>query len=276
MKKISILNLLFLIFANTYTFGQNVLKVEYKAIDSTQLFLHIQYPTNLIDGKSYAAMIFFFGGGWKVGSYFQFQKQADYFTSRGLITVLADYRVASRNETTPFDAVEDAKTAIRYLKLHHQILHIDSTKIIAAGGSAGGHLAAAADLTNLDSPNENLNISSRPCALVLFNPVFNNGPGEYGYDRIGERYPEISPFHNIKKGAAPTIVFFGTKDNLVSVESAQKYIDKLHQFGTKGELYLYKDQPHGFFNNGANYTETVRQADIFLEKLGYLHGKPNL
>ncbi|PWJ59501.1 acetyl esterase/lipase [Dyadobacter jejuensis] len=254
--------------------GQDSLKVVYKQIDSLSLNLRIYYPPNT--KKKNAAMIFFFGGGWNGGSYTQFLNQAKYFASRGLITILADYRVASRNKTSPFEAVMDAKSAIRYLRENKKELHIDGKKIIAAGGSAGGHLAAAADLTQLDEPGEDLKVSSRPNALVLFNPVYNNGPGQYGYDRIGDRYMEISPYHNIRKGAAPTIVFLGTQDKLIPVAVGEMYRDKLKSVGSRSELYLFEGMGHGFFNKGEPYTETVRQADRFLESLGYIKGPPTI
>lgn len=248
----------------------------YKKIDTLDLNLTIYKPAGFSANKNYPAIIFFFGGGWVNGNITQFKNQALYFASRGMITVLCDYRVSSRNHSTPFDAVADAKSAIRFLRSNARKLNIDSKRIAAAGGSAGGHLAAAADLTKLEDPSANLNVSARPDALVLFNPVFNNGPGEYGYDRIGERYPEISPFHNITKGAAPAIVFFGTKDKLVSVETAKSYKSKMEENGNRCELYFYEDQPHGFFNKGEYYIQTLRKADIFLESLGYIHGKPTI
>ncbi|MBE9461545.1 alpha/beta hydrolase [Dyadobacter subterraneus] len=250
--------------------------LTYKKIDTLDLNLTIYKPADFSTNKKYPAIIFFFGGGWINGNISQFKNQALYFASRGMIAVLCDYRVASRNHTSPFDAVADAKSAIRYLRLNATNLHIDPKRIAAAGGSAGGHLAAAADLTKLEDSSADRTISARPNALVLFNPVFNNGPGEYGYDRIGERYPEISPFHNITKGAAPTIVFFGTKDKLVSVETAKAYQSKMKQNGNRCDLYFYPEQVHGFFNKGEYYLKTLNQADIFLESIGYIRGKPTI
>lgn len=250
--------------------------VTYKKVDTLKLNLTIYNPVGFSPTKKYPVIIFFFGGGWINGSIKQFQNQARYFASRGMIAILSDYRVSSRNHTTPFDAVADAKSAIRYLRLNSAKLNIDPNRIAGAGGSAGGHLAAAADLTKIEEPSADTSISARPNALILFNPVFNNGPGEYGYDRIGDRFPEISPFHNITKGAAPAIVFFGTKDPLVSVKTAQSYKLKMEQNGNRCDLFLYPDQVHGFFNKGEYYDKTVRQADIFLESLGYITGKPTI
>ena len=111
-------------------------------------------------------------------------------------------------------------------------------------------------------------------ALVLFNPVFNNGPGNYGYDRFKDRYTEISPYHNIQKGAAPAIIFLGTEDKLIPVQTAVDYKNKMIEAGSKCELHLYKGQGHGFFNykeaGNPFYQETVAEAYIFLKKLWQL------
>lgn len=248
----------------------------YKSVDSIKLGMHVHYPANYERVRSYPAIIFFFGGGWVNGSIYQFARQAQYFASRGMISVLADYRTSSKYKTTPFDAVSDAKSAIRYLRAHADVLGIDSARIVAAGGSAGGHLAAAADLTLLDEPGEDSTIGSRPNALVLFNPVFDNGPGGYGYDRIGERFPLISPMHNIRKNAAPAIAFFGTEDQLVPVATAELYRKKMEEAGNRFDLFLYPGQKHAFFNRGSYVAETLERADIFLQSLGYLEGDPSV
>jgi len=254
--------------------------IVYKTIDTTQLELTFFYPPDFEKGEQYPVLIFFFGGGWKGGTTRQFEPQARYFAERGLVSVLADYRVSSRHGTTPFDAVRDAKSAIRFLRKHARKLHLDGEKIIAAGGSAGGHLAAAAgNIVGLEEPGEQLKISSKPNALVLFNPVFDNGPDGYGYERIGERYPEISPLHNISAEAPPTIVFLGTEDPLIPVATAELYQQKMEAVGSRCDLHLYEGQPHGFFNytrSAEHYYKTVRAADVFLASLGYLEGAPTI
>jgi acetyl esterase/lipase len=201
-----------------------------------------------------------------------------------MITILADYRVKSRHQTTPFDAVADAKSAIRFLRRNGADLGIDTSRIVVSGGSAGGHLAAAAaTVQGLNDPKDDQNVSCKPNALVLFNPVFDNGPSGYGNERVGERYPEISPLHNIRKGTPPTIVFLGTRDELIPVESAQLYKQKMEEAGCRCDLFLFEAQKHGFFNyreeskeGNANFMKTVNQADLFLESLGYLQGKPTI
>lgn len=256
----------------------------YKQIDTIALKLYVKNPDNFNQKKYHPAIVFFFGGGWSSGKISQFKPQAEYFASRGMITVLADYRVKSRHLTTPFEAVADAKSVIRYLRQNFEILFIDTSKIVASGGSAGGHLAAAvATVSGLNDTSDNLKISSKPNALVLFNPVFDNGPTGYGFEQIEERYPEISPLHNIHKGVPPTIVFLGTKDDLIPVATAKLYKQKMEEAGNRCDLFLYDGQKHGFFNyredskDGNRYfTETVYQTDVFLESIGFLKGKPTI
>lgn len=257
------------------------IKLTYKIIDGDTLDLVIRYPTKFKKSKKYPTIIFFFGGGWNGGTIKQFQPQAEYFASRGMITVLADYRVKSRHKTTPYESVADAKSSIRFLREHAEVLNIDKEKIVASGGSAGGHLAAACGiLPGLDEVGENLNISSVANALVLFNPVYDNGPDGFQNERMGERWQEISPAHNIKKGAPPTIVFLGTEDHLIPVAIAEQYKAKMEEVGSRCDLFLYDGAGHGFFNNtkydGKFYQQTVHEADLFLISLKYLKGQPKI
>jgi acetyl esterase len=252
----------------------------YKTAGKTNLSMKLYYPTVRDKGKPIPAIAFFFGGGWVGGNIEQFIPQAGYFASRGIIAILVDYRVKNRNQTTPFEAVSDAKSAIRYLRQNAKRLGIDSNRIAAAGGSAGGHLAAAiGNIVGLEQKGEDLSVSSKPNALLLFNPVFDNGPDGYGLEACGgeARYREISPIHNIRKGAPPTIVFLGTKDRLIPVATAERYKKLMEEAGSRCDLHLYEGQDHGFFNFGrkeGKFLQTLYQADLFLADLGFLKGKP--
>lgn len=260
-----------------YSFGYSQEQISYKQIDSTKLFMEVYYPETIEKEKKYPAMVFFFGGGWYAGSIKQFEPHAKYFSQRGMICFLVDYRVKERQQTTPFESLKDAKSAIRFIREQAAELHIDTSKIVAAGGSAGGHLAAATALIgNYNENTDNISLSCIPNALVLFNPVLDNGPGGYGYDRIGDDYKNFSPLHNIKNGVPPTILFLGTNDNLIPQETAKYYQKIMEKVNSQCELYLYEGQGHGFFNykNFEYYKKTVMKADEFLQSLGYLNEQP--
>jgi acetyl esterase/lipase len=260
--------------------AQQIDSVIYKQIDTTALQMDIYYPEQMDPTQAYPAMVYFFGGGWNGGSVQQFEPHARYFASRGIVCFLADYRVKGRQGTTPFESLMDAKSAIRYIRTHATKFHIDPDQLIAAGGSAGGHLAAATALVeSYNEPTDNVSVSCRPDALVLFNPVIDNGPGGYGYERIGEHFFAFSPLHNIRKEAPPTVFFLGTEDNLIPVETAKYYQKVMEKVGSVCELHLYEGAGHGFFNKnrkGDHYYQTVLAADKFLASLGYLEGEPTI
>lgn len=259
--------------------GQKVEQRTYKQIDTLSLQMDIYYPPQMEAGKSYPAMVFFFGGGWNGGRVGQFEPHAQYLSSRGIVCFLADYRVKSRQGTSPFESLMDAKSAVRYIRSNAAEFNIDPDRIIAAGGSAGGHLAAATALVQPYNETTDPPVSCVPNALVLFNPVIDNGPGGYGFERIGEHFFAFSPLHNIRAGAPPTIFFLGTEDPLIPVATAEYYRTVMEKVGSRCELHLYEGAGHGFFNKdrkGGYYYKTVLATDKFLSALGYLEGAPTI
>ncbi len=140
-----------------------------------------------------------------------------------MVAICAEYRTKKSHGTPPFECVKDAKSCVRWIRKNAKDLGIDGNRIAAAGGSAGGHLAAAtATVANFDEDKDK-SISCIPNALVLFNPVFDNGPDGYGYERVKDQYKKFSPIDNIKKGLPPTLVMLGTKDRLIPVKTAEKF-----------------------------------------------------
>ena len=145
--------------------------VTFKKTIHTDLNLWIFYPDNHKKNDKVASIVFFFGGGWNGGTPAQFLQQAKYLQQRGMVSILADYRVKSRNNTQAIYCLKDAKSAIRWVRENARKIGIDPNRIVASGGSAGGHLAAATGTIPIhDEDYENLKISSKPNAMILFNP----------------------------------------------------------------------------------------------------------
>jgi len=252
-------------------------KILYKQIDDTKLYMEIYNPESMDSAKKYPVIVFYFGGGWSSGSTSQFEPHAKYFTQRGMVCVLVDYRVKERQQTTPFESLKDAKSSIRFLRENANKFHIDTSKIVASGGSAGGHLAAATALIDdYNESSDNKSTSCIPNALVLYNPVIDNGPGGYGYNKIGEAYKNFSPLHNIREGMPPAIIFLGTNDQIIPVETAKYFQKAMEKVKSQCVLKLYEGQGHGFFNykNLENYKKTVFETDAFLQSIGFLKENP--
>ncbi|QZE15173.1 alpha/beta hydrolase [Halosquirtibacter laminarini] len=264
-----------------YSFGRTKgkeIQVIYKQIGDVQLEMNVFYPENFDQSKSYPAIVFFSGGGWLGMNINQFRPQAQHFAKKGFICFTPKYRTAKHHGTGPTASLKDAKSAMRYIKGNADSLHVNTDHIIASGGSAGGHLAAACAL--IEGHNEetdDLSISTIPSALVLFNPVIDNSSDGYGYKRLGCDYKTFSPLHNIKKGAPPTLFLLGTKDHLIPVQTAELYQKKMTDVGAKCKVVLYKDQEHGFFNYKfkENYLKTINEMEEFLLELGYKQFEPS-
>ena len=262
----------------------------YKVVDDVQLSLFIFQPDANEADKPRPAIVFFFGGGWTSGTPKQFEQHCLYLAERGMVAIAADYRVASRHQVKAVDCVRDGQSAIAWVREHADQLNVDSEKIVAAGGSAGGHIAACtALLENLNDGASQSQASSHPNALALFNPAVVLAPVE-GHDefvrinniedRLGVSPEKLSPFHHINKNSPPTIIFHGTGDTTVPFWTVEEFTKKMKENGVRCELKSFAEQPHGFFNygrgNSGHYLSTLRQLDQFLVSLGYLKplGRP--
>lgn len=255
----------------------------YRTVGDVELKLYVKQPVEHSAGDERPAVVFFFGGGWKNGSPTQFEPHCNDLAKRGLVGITADYRVLSRHGTTPQDAVADAKAAIRYVREHAKRLGVDPDRILAGGGSAGGHLAAATGIVPGHEPKE-AEPSSVPNALALFNPAVMLAPldgenplgAEKAADiakRTGGDPVGISPIHHVRKGQPPTVIFHGTKDTAVPFATIELFQRRATAAGNRCVVHAYEGRPHGFFNlkrSKEDYASTMKQLDAFLTDLGYV------
>jgi len=248
----------------------------YKTVDEVTLSMTMYKPLISSPVKR-PAIVFFFGGGWVNGDPTQFQLQAEYLATRGIVVFCPDYRIKSLHSATPFESVKDAKSAIRYLKIHCDELGIDGNKIVASGGSAGGHLAACtAVISNVNEATDDLSVSSVPMALVLYNPVVDTGKKGYGQEKLAGREFELSPVHHITSNAPVTLIMHGKADTTVPYENVHRFNYLMKQQGNECTLIGYKKQEHGFFDYNKNpkyFKKTLTKTEDFLEENNLLRGE---
>tara|TARA_R110002073_G_scaffold43606_2_gene121572 strand:- start:6063 stop:6941 length:879 start_codon:yes stop_codon:yes gene_type:complete len=255
--------------------------VTYKTIGDVELKLHVFEPDGHQRSDKAPAIVFFFGGGWTGGDPKQFFQQARALADDGMVAFSADYRVKSRNKTTPFESVKDAKSAVRWIRGHAAELGIDPEKIVASGGSAGGHIAACTGvIQGEEEAGEDLTVSSRPNAMILFNPVLDTTAKGYGLSKVGEtRQTDISPCHHVKPGIVPTLLLHGTADTTVPFENAERFTRLMEAAGNRCQLEAFEGQNHGFFNSPffrpktkdtRVYKQVMQKSRAFLISLGYL------
>ena len=120
------------------------------------------YEARESDGKRLPLLIYLHGGGWTFGSLNSCARFCDAVAASGHVKVLAvDYRLAPEH---PYPAgLDDCLAAIAYAREHASSLGIDPKRISVGGDSAGGNLALASALTDLEHGDIH--------SLVLFYPV---------------------------------------------------------------------------------------------------------
>ena len=250
----------------------------YKETPQADLRVILHLPFNWQPGDKRPGIVFFFGGGWRGGARSatmeQFTRQATYLASRGMVTARADLRVRTRHGVMPDKCVEDAKSAVRWLRMNAAILGIDGDRVVTFGASSGGHMAlCTGTVPGLDAPGEDLDVSSVPNAMVLFNPVLRTHDIKGYVEGFGQEMARrISPALYLSQNTPPMLMTFGTEDKWFAL--APEFLERTVEVGCRAELYLVEGQDHGFHNVSPWTERTLYRADEFLASLGYVQGPP--
>ncbi|MEO1528194.1 MAG: alpha/beta hydrolase [Planctomycetota bacterium] len=245
----------------------------YKTVGESDLPLYVYAPADHSPESTKPAVVFFFGGGWRNGSPSQFEQHCKHFAGRGMVAITVEYRVSSRYEVKVEDCIEDAKSAMRWVRSNAKSLGVDPKRVAAGGGSAGGHLAACTSLIeDFDAPSDPGDVSAQPDAMVLFNPYMGDANATGKNERARGPIEKAIPYTYAKSEQPPCIMFFGTKDKLL--QGAEAFQRLSSDAGNACKLVTYEGQGHGFFNYGKSknkyYELTVDEADRFFVDLGWL------
>ena len=218
----------------------------------------------------------FHGGGWGGGHRKQFRSLCHYFSTRGLVAATVTYQLATKagankvkgTKSRKRVCITDAKSAIRWYKQNADKLGIDPRKIIAGGGSAGGHISLLATTNpGLNDPSDPKEYDASVAAYLLFNPALSTGDA---------KDPEVDFLQHLKADFPPAIVFFGSEDNWMK-KGWVPATAKMKSLGIKStDLRIAEGMGHGFFNRQPWEDITLVAADKFLKELGFIQGKPAL
>lgn len=237
----------------------------YRTIGERTLRIHVFAPEGKT-GRNPAA-IFFFGGGFRVGDAASFTGLAKAFVAHGYVAALADYRVLCRDDVGPVAGVDDAEAALTWVRDHATALRIDRKRIVLVGGSAGGLLAASATMRVPDR--------ERPAALVLFNPVLDLETGLTAHDQSAAEALAYSPSRLPIGKLPPTVIFHGTADKTVPIESSRDFCTRALVLGRRCNLVEYLGKDHSFADKHdidrtlgvSMFDDTLAKALLFLSPI---------
>ncbi|MFI3304215.1 MAG: alpha/beta hydrolase fold domain-containing protein [Rikenellaceae bacterium] len=269
----------------------------------TEIKIYHVATASSLEGEPKAAIVFFHGGGWSSGSWTTFQQHCNYLATQGMVCFSSQYRVTKDDTIDDLpeavsivECLEDAKSAIRWVKANAEQFNIDPTKIVAGGGSAGGCLAAGVSMCDLIyDENDDLDISLDLAGLVLFNPVIHNGNDEfpaYNYSGVDAAckaagfadYSAFSPMANIDEDVPPTIFLVGENDTYIPPITAIEYQRRIESYGGVCELWIHENRSHSFYNfiptststSATGFTATMPYVHDFLRDLGLINDNSSL
>ena len=256
----------------------------YKTVDTFKLKIDIFYTDQSFKRANNTAIVFFHGGGWAYGTPSEFFTTCERYAKMGIVTFSVDYRLSIDNGVTPsktispIECIMDARSAMRWVRGNAEKFHIDRNKIVAAGQSAGGHLAlSTAMIDDYNEKSDNLSISCRPDAILLFSACVNAVEG--WCDRLladrRNKIWSISPTHNIKGGLPPMIEFHGVDDEQVPKWTVQFFESDMKKEGNYFEQHMYEGRKHYLGDGNPKYSryfddEILKVADDFLRKFNLL------
>ncbi len=248
---------------------------SYKTVDGFNLDLHIFLPDTSYQKTKRPVIVYFSGGSWTKGTpEWDFYNCANY-AKKGWVGVSVEYRVSDRYETTPFEAVKDARSAIRWLRMNADTYNIDTNRIVASGNSAGGHLVLTTALANeMNESSDNLSISASPNLLLVNAGVYNlyaEGSTDWISRDLKDKtlVKKISPQHLLRKGLPPMLIIHGTNDRSVDYATAKIFAEEMKQLGNPFEFETLEDAPHYIWYDRRFSGKVASLRKEFLKKYGY-------
>jgi acetyl esterase/lipase len=253
-----------------------------------QVEVHYFAPATPREPGKNPALVFIHGGGWKGGNPTGSYRWCRYLSEHGVSAFTVRYQLASEKlGIQPTQCLKDAKTAMRWVRGNAKKFGIDRDRIVAAGNSAGGHLAAAlATIEGYNDDGDDLFVSCRPNLLLLASPVMDNGPGGYGNGqkikgqepsdfRVKDLWEDFSPVHNLHDELPDSIVLMGDGDPLIRMAPVEKFGQAVVASGSDFEWLVFLNYGHGLFSQAKSYL-TPELMHIyyawhaFLAKHGYM------
>ena len=93
----------------------------------------------------YPVLVFFCGGGFTEMDRNVWVPELSWYAKHGYAVISVEYSVTARTRF-PMQ-LEDAKAAIRYIRAHAEELHVDCSRMVVMGESAGAYMSAIVALT---------------------------------------------------------------------------------------------------------------------------------
>jgi acetyl esterase/lipase len=240
---------------------------------STDLRLDIYRPPAGTEKRM--ATIHMHGGGFTGGSKETLSERVLPYATAGYVAIPVQYRLAGEAKWPA--QIEDVKAAIRWTRANAKSLGIDPGRIAVVGHSAGGYLALFAAGTGnrpeFEGRNGTPGAGTQVAACCAYYPATEvrpqaNGTANNlmpaGSDEAAHR--AASPLTYITKAFAPTVIFHGTADTTIPLESSERLFKQLRDAQVPVELHAIAGVPHVFDSSPEFARSAGTLADFFIDR----------
>ena len=238
--------------------------------------------------KKHPLIVYIQGSAWLKQDVLINQANLSKFAARGYAIAIVEYRETA---LAPFPAqIQDAKTAIRFMRMHAKDYHIDTNNIFVWGDSSGGHTSVMTGITEnmpeLDTDTYS-GYSTHVNAIVdVFGPTdirkMNDFPCTWDHREKnspeglligGVRVPDneelaqktvAENYISKERTIPPILILHGTKDRIVPYNQSELLYEKLKENDKAVMMYRLKGADHGdpaFWNDNV-----LNIIDNFLQK----------
>lgn len=263
--------------------------LEYAKVGGKSLKLDLYLPDKA--EAPTPLIIFIHGGGWAAGDKRNVPSNGAEFVRNGYAVACVQYRLSG--EAIFPAAIQDCKSAVRWLRANAQKYNLDPERFAAWGNSAGGHLVAllgvSGGVKEFDV-GDNLEFSSKVQAVCdWFGPTDflqmnaqSEGKGALDHDSpkspesrfIGgpiqenkDKVAKANPIRYVTKDSPPFLIVHGEKDNLVPIGQSKLLEAALKKAGADVTLIVLPRSGHG----GAEFLHadvTNQMISFFAKSIG--------
>ena len=247
--------------------------IPYGKAGTMELFLDIYRPPEGTEKRM--ALIHIHGGGFTAGSKDTLADRVAPFVALGYVSIPVQYRLAGEAKWP--SQIHDVKAAIRWTRANAKSLGVDPEKIAVVGYSAGGHLALFAAGTcnreEFEGKNGTPGVSTQLAACCAYYPATEVRPRADGTANVllpagsdEAAHRAASPLTYVAKGFPPTVIFHGTADITIPIESSERLFKQFREAQVPSEFHGFEGVPHAFDSNPEFAKIAAQLSDFFIDR----------
>ncbi len=231
--------------------------------DGAELLLNLRMPRGV---ENPPLVMFIHGGSWRAGD--RKRCRLEWVAMHGYALASIEYRYSSE---ALFPAqIHDCKGALRWLRAHQAKYGYDASRVVVAGTSAGGHLAALMGTSGGVAALEggtagHADRSSRVQGVIDYygpsdfversknQPSKTDDPKGGVYQLIGGPVQEnleaartASPVTYLSADDPPFMILHGDADKTVFLDQSELLVSRCKETGIQVQLHVEKDGGHGW------------------------------